>query len=459
MATYAPEFSQAGSECTSSGRRILLVDADAFFVAVARQVDPDGAGKTPLLIVGGNPGSRGVVCSASYECRAYGVRSAMPISKALRLCPDALSVPVPREACLTRSRQIQQVLTQFAPVVQPSSIDEWYCDLSGTEALYRNEPITHTAHRIRSAVFEHTGLRVSIGSGTSRLIAKLAVESAKPSAGPGAQGVFNVPEGLEKAFLRRFRLSDLPMVGPRMSARLADLGLSTVEQAQLWTEAQFVRQLGERAGRWLFHRVNGIDGTPVTPRDVQKQISRETTFASDQQDGEAIRRELMRLAIRASFDLRRQALRARTITVKLRNANFKTRTLQCTLPQGVESEHSIARTARLLYERLRQREKSAIRLIGVALSHFADDEASQLTLFSAHSEPLESPGTGHLGGSGGVERSGASGTVNPQYPSETPRERALSHAMDRIRNRFGSNAILRAQFSGFDSTTGPRVEE
>ncbi|MCO4099840.1 MAG: hypothetical protein HEQ38_10645 [Gemmatimonas sp.] len=125
-------------------------------MAVARQEDPEGAGRAALLIVGGRPGSRGVVCSASYECRAFGVRSAMPIARALKLCPEAMCVPVPRQACSTRSKEIQAVLVRFAPVVQASSIDEWYCDLGGTEALYGHEPLRDTAHRIRQAVFEAT---------------------------------------------------------------------------------------------------------------------------------------------------------------------------------------------------------------------------------------------------------------------------------------------------------------
>src|SRR5688500_12717559 len=120
-------------------RRILLADADAFFVAVARMVDPDGAGKAPLLIVGGSAESRGVVCSASYETRRYGVRSAMPISRALRLCPQAMCVPVPRRACSQKSREIRAVLERFAPVVEGASIDEWYLDLGGTERLYHDE--------------------------------------------------------------------------------------------------------------------------------------------------------------------------------------------------------------------------------------------------------------------------------------------------------------------------------
>src|SRR5688572_715254 len=122
-------------------RRILLADADAFFVAVARMADPEGAGKAPLLIVGGRPGSRGVVCSASYETRAYGVRSAMPIAQALRLCPDALAVPVPRQACGATSKAIAAALARFTPIVEGASIDEWYLDLSGTETLYNDEPL------------------------------------------------------------------------------------------------------------------------------------------------------------------------------------------------------------------------------------------------------------------------------------------------------------------------------
>src|ERR671926_43092 len=121
-------------------RRILLADADAFYVAVARAVDPEGAGRAPLLIVGGSRESRGVVCSASYEVRKFGVRSAMPIARALRLCPQAMCAPVPRRACSIKSAEIRAVLERYAPVVEGASIDEWYLDMGGTEALYR-EPL------------------------------------------------------------------------------------------------------------------------------------------------------------------------------------------------------------------------------------------------------------------------------------------------------------------------------
>src|SRR5215207_6143099 len=138
------------AERRSLPRRILLADADAFFVAVARLVDPEGAGRAKLLIVGGAPGSRGVVCSASYETRQFGVRSAMPISRALRLCPQAVCVPVPRGACSKKSREIASVLERFAPIVECASIDEWYLDMTGTEGVYAGRTLADVAVAIRA---------------------------------------------------------------------------------------------------------------------------------------------------------------------------------------------------------------------------------------------------------------------------------------------------------------------
>lgn len=431
-------------------RRILLVDADAFFVAVARQVDPEGAGRAKLLIVGGRPGSRGVVCSASYECRSYGVRSAMPIARALKLCPEAVCVPVPRGACSTRSKEIQGVLARFAPVVQASSIDEWYCDLGGTEALYGHESLRDTAHRIRRAVFEATGLNVSIGGGTSRLIAKMAVEVAKPKPGTGADGVLCVAPGEEADFLSRFRLADLPMVGPRLAEKLARMGLESVGDAQAWPAEALVSRLGERAGEWLAKRVRGVDDSIVTPRDRQKQVSREDTFAKDIDDDDLLERELLRLAVRVSADLRRQALRARTVTVKVKDTAFRSRTAQRTLASYIESEKSVLKAARPLLRQLRRKQRAPLRLLGIALSHFDDEPgahplpATQLGLFG---EAVPTPAR-----EGGDDASAAE-------PTESVRDRALTRALDRIRDRYGSGAILPARLVDPANDTGPRVEE
>ncbi|HEX9279624.1 MAG TPA: hypothetical protein VF890_03210, partial [Gemmatimonadales bacterium] len=228
-----------------SGRRILLADADAFYVAVARLVDPEGAGRAPFLIVGGSADRRGVVTSASYEARRFGVHSAMPMGRAVRLCPKAMVVPVPWEACAAKSRHIREVLERFTPVVEQASSDEFYLDLSGTERLYGGEPLAATATRIREAVLAETSLSVTVGGGTSRFVAKLATNVAKPS------GVLVVPAGEEGEFLRRFTLADLPLVGPKFQERLRRLGLRTVEDVLRHDRATLVAWLGQREADWL----------------------------------------------------------------------------------------------------------------------------------------------------------------------------------------------------------------
>src|SRR6266704_1256288 len=237
-------------------RRILLADADAFYVAVARAVDPDGAGKAPLLIVGGSRESRGVVCSASYETRKFGVRSAMPIARAL--------------------------LHQFAPIVEGASIDEWYLDLTGTESVYHHEPLATTAERIRSRLREATGLTLSIGGGTNKLIAKMAVDRAKPSA--GGNGVVIVEPGMEEAFLRSCTLADIPLVGPKFQARLARHGLITVEDVLRYDLATLQNWMRKREASWLWNRVHGVDDGDVRHRTMNRGISRDETFGKDLHD-------------------------------------------------------------------------------------------------------------------------------------------------------------------------------
>ena len=194
-------------------RRILLADADAFFAAVARLVDPDGAGRARLLIVGGSPGSRGVVCSASYEARQFGVRSAMPISRALKLCPDALCVPVPRGACSKKSREIAAILERFAPVVECASIDEWYLDLTGTERVYAGRTVEDVALAIRVAVQAETGLTISLGGGTSRLVASSPWSSrsrSRTGRRPACSSCPTAARGISSSN----SLADIPGIGP-----------------------------------------------------------------------------------------------------------------------------------------------------------------------------------------------------------------------------------------------------
>ncbi len=423
-------------------------------MAVARQEDPEGAGTAPLLIVGGRPGSRGVVCSASYECRAYGVRSAMPIARALQLCPDAMCVPVPRGACSRSSRAIAAVLAEHAPVVQASSIDEWYLDLSGTEAMYKHEPLARTAERIRAAVIAATGLTVSIGGGTSRLVAKMAVEDAKPSR--GATGVHCVAPGSEALYLSRFKLSDLPMVGPKLAERLERTGLVTVAEAQTAGRARLERALGERAGAWLHNRVSGIDPSLVEPREQQKSVSREDTFARDIDDQVTLERELLRLAVRVSADLRGQQLEARTVTVKLRDNRFTTRSAQRSLVLPITGEQSVFKVARALLAKLRRAQSAPVRLLGIGLSHFEgkDAEAAQLGLFD---DPAWS--AAGLAPAGVTAGTAGDGTGVDAPPVESERARSLTKALDLIRARYGASAIVPARLVEQHNGTGPRVEE
>ena len=395
---------------TIPARRILLVDADAFFVAVARIVDPEGAGRAPLLIVGGAAGSRGVVCSASYETRAFGVRSAMPISRALRLCPDAMCVPVPRGACSRKHREIRAVLERFSPVVQAASIDEWYLDLAGTESLYEDAPLDMLAHRIRDAVLADTSLSVSIGGGTSKLLAKLAVERAKPKT--GATGVHIVAPGEEPGFMRQLTLADIPGIGPKTTARLAERGLRRVEDVLALDAAALARLVGARDAEWLAARVRGVDEAEVAERDVARSISRDETFHADIHDDLLLEGELTELVGRAAAELRSEGLTSRTITVRIRDTDFTTRQASRTVDEALSSDRALFTIARALLQKLRKARRMPARLLGVQLSNFTAPASRQLALFDTGGEPLE-----------------------------TRKDLEVARAMDRVRARFGRDAI------------------
>jgi len=397
-------------------RRILLVDADAFYVSVARLEDPDGAGREPLLIVGGTAEGRGVVTSASYECRAFGVRSAMPTAQALRLCPRAVVVPVSREACSAASRAIRAVLDDFTPDVEPASIDEFYLDLSGTERLHADPTLEATARRIRHAVHESTGLDVSIGGGTSRLIAKMAAREAKPRrAAEGRGGVYLVPPGEELEFMRARPLAAIPGIGPRFQDRLQRYGLRQVADVLPRDVATLIGWFGPRGGRWLFNCVRGIDHSPVVRDGRRKSVGHEETFARDLNDDDDLHTELTRLTTSVARDLRRTGHRARTMTVKLRDADFTTRQASVTLPEAVSTDRILLATARDLLARLRRSRRAPARLLGVTASGLtaAGGAGDQLPLFED-------------GGS-----------------LESDRDLALASAVDGITQRFGRTGVRR----------------
>jgi DNA polymerase-4 len=388
-------------------RRILHADCDAYFVQVAKLEDPDGAGKEELLLVGGSSRQRGVITSASYAVRKFGVRSGMPTAHALRLCPQAVVVPVPRGACSRKHKEIREVLTRFTPVVESASIDEFYLDVTGTEAVHHTADLQELATRIRLEVLERTQISVSIGGGATRIIAKLAAKKAKPG------GVHTVAGGQELDFMRTLDLAAIPGVGPRFQQRLRDFGLVRVEDVLRFDVDALGVWFGEGTAQWLYDRARGIDDGVIEAHGVAKSISRDETFARDINVDDKLLRELWRLIADGAAELRARELRARTICVKVRDPDFKYRQARETVSSGIESDRAIYDVARTLLARLRKGSRTGIRLLGVSLSGFTDRHGvEQLALF------------------------------NDERRLETERDRELARAIDKVRARFGSDAVV-----------------
>ncbi|HET9441424.1 MAG TPA: DNA polymerase IV [Longimicrobiales bacterium] len=374
---------------------------------VAKLEDPDGAGKEELLLVGGSSRQRGVITSASYAVRKFGVRSGMPTAHALRLCPQAVVVPVPRGACSRKHKEIREVLCCYSPVVESASIDEFYLDVTGTEAVHHTNDLQELAVRIRQEVLERTQISVSIGGGATRVVAKLAGKRAKPG------GVHTVPAGGELEFMRTLDLAAIPGVGPRFQERLRDFGLVRVEDVLPFDVAALAVWFGEGTAQWLYDRARGVDDGVIETHGAAKSISRDETFARDINRDDALLTELARLISDAASELRSRELRARTITVKVRDPDFTTRQASHTEKNAIESDRAIYDVARELLARLRKGSSRGIRLLGVALSGFTDRHGvEQLALFS------------------------------DERRRETERDRDLSRVIDKLRARFGSDAVV-----------------
>lgn len=338
---------------------ILHVDMDAFYASVETIKDPGLEGKP--VIVGGT-GNRGVVTSASYEAREFGVGSAMPFVQARRLCPHGIFLPNDFEAYQDYSTRIRDAFLSFTPLVEPLSLDEAFLDVAGSVKLF-GSPV-EIARQIKATIGE-LGLGCTVGVAPNKFLAKLASTRAKPD------GLLVVPADDVQGFLNPLPVRALWGVGERTGDALRRLGLRTVGDVAALSRSTLQRALGEAAGSHLFELSRGIDDRAVVVASPAKSVGSEQTYEADLDSAEEVLRELLRLSDRTAGRLRSKGLCARTVTIKVRFSNFQTVTRSQTLHEEVDTAGEIFVIARSLYLRL-DPDRPRIRLLGVAMSGLAD---------------------------------------------------------------------------------------
>jgi DNA polymerase-4 len=348
-------------------RAIVHLDMDAFFAAVEVLENPDLAGKP--VVVGGRPEERGVVAAASYPARAFGLRSAMPMARALRLCPQAVVLPPRHDVYRTYSRRVMAILRETSPLVEQMSVDEAYLDLTDQVAAW--EEAVEVARRLQARVRDEIGLSCSLGVATNKLVAKVASDHDKPG------GLTVVRPGEEAAFLAPLPVRVLLGVGPVTAQKLAGMGVATVGELARVGEEELGARFGKH-GAEMALQARGIDERPVTTEHERKSVSQETTFARDLRDGDALRKWLWRLSQGVAQHLKRTELAAGTVAIKLRYADFTTLTRQMKLSVPTDDEREIYRAALVLLKRAWERGR-AVRLLGVAARNLCPP-AGQLPL-------------------------------------------------------------------------------
>lgn len=377
--------------------RICCLDLDTFFVSVERIFDPALEGKP--VIVGGRPGTRGVVTACSYETRAFGVHSGMSLTEAAKRAPEGtVFLPVRHDTYGEYARQVRELVDGFSPIVQTASIDEMYIDFSGCERLYHRRSdfgedgtVLRVVRELRAAIQEELGLPSSVGIATSRPIAKVACGLAKPA------GVFLVPAGREAEVLAPLGVRKLPGIGPVAESKLLAHGIRTLGEVA----ATPLDELRDVFGSWAEHVRNGAQGRGTSdlrrdqpsfrehdhPGDTVRSISNERTFREDVRDPLTVRAQISFLCERVCWRARQRGVKARTVTLKLRTSDFDTRTRSLTV-HPTHSEFEVLPILDELYARARV-DQRPIRLLGVAFSNLIDQE-QQFGLFDDRRPLLES---------------------------------------------------------------------
>ncbi len=409
------------AEATSStARAILHVDMDAFYASVEQRDDPALRGR-PVIVAGGTLGGshtprdelgrakpvlaraigsarRGVVLAASYEVRPFGVRSAMPMARALRLAPDAVVVSPRHDAYADASARVFEILESVTPLVEPLSLDEAFLDVTGSQTLF-GAP-AEIARRLRARIADEVGLPASAGIAEVKLVAKIASDLAKPN------GQVEVPPGGGAAFLAPLPVSRLWGVGPKSARTLAAMELETVGDIARRDPAALERRLGP-SGRSLWEQANAIDPRPVIPDRDAKSIGAEDTFDEDLSAVDALAARIHAQALRVAHRLRHAGVRARTVQLKLKRADFTLVTRRATLDEATDDGQLLYRTAAALLAREPAR---PTRLTGVSAQNLVAANAPQLGMFA---------------------------------PPPTAAQ-ALNRALDAIADRFGAGTVTTA---------------
>jgi DNA polymerase-4 len=373
----------------------MHIDLDAFFVSVEQVLNPELKGKP--VVVGGKPDQRGVVATASYEARAFGLHSGMPLVTAVRLCPQAIfiegSFPKYREA----SEKFMGILADFSPFIEPMGLDEAYLDVTGFESLHGS--IRQMALEIKKRVREETGLIASIGIATCKVVAKVASATSKPD------GLIEVPAGDEATFLAPLAIDKLPGVGKKTEQVLRGRGISTIGKLASMPPDILKSRFGV-FGVMLHRYANGIDDRAISPRGDASSISRETTFARDIGDRVFLSDKLSYLTEKVGADLRQHGKQTRCITIKLRYSDFTTITRSHTLSQSTDTDQAIFQVGEDLMRKALAADRRAIRLIGIEVSNIVEP-GKQLSMLNGNEQ----------------------------------RQEKLNRAVDRIRTKYGFSAI------------------